>query len=349
MRIGVKSANNLIDPRLMFYETNYDILPTPNFLDKTRLLKAEHGITYLGNRNKKECRFCGKRVPETTFRKIAHAFPESIGNKTLASYYECDSCNEKFGETIENDYATFFQFYHSVSGIKGKDKIPKFKSKECFIDSDGNKIPLFEMYWDNDNGMQALKVISNSKDAINAEKKTISFSQLVGKCCPIAVYKTLVKMAITVMPSIEVQYFSEAIRWILDENHENIFEPFKLLVRYEFIPGFNVPKCPYFAVYRRKNTVWKYPYMLFHLTYGCFSLLIEIPRDNDSRDYSIETIPMPPIPFYAYETCEWDLSEKKLKDGFEHSIQLSFDVIQDITDKSTIFFENGKRIIRTEA
>jgi hypothetical protein len=35
--------------------------------------------------------------------KEAHALPESISNKSLFTYYECDACNQAFGEGCEND------------------------------------------------------------------------------------------------------------------------------------------------------------------------------------------------------------------------------------------------------
>ena len=48
-------------------------------------------------RDKRICRFCGKKMPETTFIKDAHVVPESIGgSKELLCYEECDNCNEEF-------------------------------------------------------------------------------------------------------------------------------------------------------------------------------------------------------------------------------------------------------------
>ena len=58
---------------------------------------------YLGNKDYKVCRFCGKKESEVTFNKIAHATPECTGNRYLASYYECDECNKKFGRQLESE------------------------------------------------------------------------------------------------------------------------------------------------------------------------------------------------------------------------------------------------------
>lgn len=109
MNIGLKDSfdKSVID----FYDNYYDVLRTPDFKNNTRLLKPEHGLKYLGNPKHKTCRFCGKNETEVGFKKIAHAFPESVGNKSLATYYECDECNQFFGETIEREYANFFWLY----------------------------------------------------------------------------------------------------------------------------------------------------------------------------------------------------------------------------------------------
>lgn len=78
MNIGI---NENIDPeQISFYESFYDILRTPDFNEKSRLLKPEHGLHYYGSPKNKVCRFCGKSEGEVSFKKIAHVFPEAIGN-----------------------------------------------------------------------------------------------------------------------------------------------------------------------------------------------------------------------------------------------------------------------------
>lgn len=70
--------------------------------------------------------------------------------------------------------------------------------------------------------------------------------------------------------------------------------------------------------------------MLFNLTYGCFSLFVEIPRiggeDNESE---FNFMPFPSIPFYTSTEGFWDLSEIETHKGDKHSITLNFDSIMD--------------------
>jgi len=41
------------------------------------------------------CRFCGTTAP-SLFRKVAHTFPEALGNKRVVSMDECGGCNATF-------------------------------------------------------------------------------------------------------------------------------------------------------------------------------------------------------------------------------------------------------------
>ncbi len=54
---------------------------------------------------KRTCRFCGKSEPEATFKKVAHAIPHFIGNRTLKSEYECDDCNGKVFSPMESQFS----------------------------------------------------------------------------------------------------------------------------------------------------------------------------------------------------------------------------------------------------
>jgi hypothetical protein len=334
---------------IMFYDQNYVIVDTPDFNNQTRLLKPNNGLKYIGIK-RKTCRFCGKNEPDVSFNDDPHLFPESIGNKAYLSPYECDICNRVFGEGIENHYGNFFQFYHSLAGIRGKRKIPKFKSRNGITDDNGKFHPNFEAYWeskDSNNPNDRHFVIIQNKEvsSLKEESNDIDFEEIIPGCCPIAVYKTLVKMAISGMPFTELIYFKQTIKWLLDANHVNIFSSNRLIVRYVMIPGFNVTKYPHFVIYKRKPFVWNIPYMLFNLTYGIFSMIIEVPRDNECVKQDINSVPFPPIPFHTSSIGCWNLSDSKLKENSKHSISFHYDKATDITTDVEMRIENNKRII----
>lgn len=102
--------------RLKFFECNYDIISKYYLRD----IKDKSERIYLGNKNNKVCRFCGKTEPEVTFEKDAHAISNLLGNQMLFTYYECDKCNSKFGEKLETNLANFLGISRTYYGIKGK-------------------------------------------------------------------------------------------------------------------------------------------------------------------------------------------------------------------------------------
>lgn len=330
MQIGI---NTKVDPQIIeYYKSCYDILRTPDFDDKSRLLKPNHGVKAIGHPKNRKCRFCGKDEKEVSFSKIAHAFPESIGNNVLVTNYECDICNQYFGNSIENEYANFFSLYHSIMQINGKNGIPKCCFKvPCKMRTDVCSKYCIELSFDNN--MPCLRKCEEVDDQyIRCSNNSITISKPVGRCSPIAVFKTIVKMAISVMPIEELIPFTGAIKWVLETEHSNFYKKKKLLVRYKMIPGFNVTKYPHYVLFRRKTTVWNKPYMLFSLTYGCFSLFVEIPRDNDNcTNTQFKNVPFPPIPFYSSIEETWDLSENEISKGVTQSITINFDTINDCT------------------
>lgn len=56
-------------------------------------------------------------------------------------------------------------------------------------------------------------------------------------------------------------------------------------------------------------------------------------------------VPMPPIPFYTSSTGIWGFPEKVLQKDLEHSIQMSYDQVQDISADTHIEIIDGKRRI----
>ena len=329
--------------KLAYYDRFYDII-------ETKTLKTGDAPIFLGIKSdNRKCRFCGKGKPDVTFENEAHALSECIGNKVLLSHYECDTCNALFGEGkgIESEYGKYFNFYHTIAAIKGKKHIPKVKTHDGTYNEHGFN-PKLEAYWDTSDLNNPKLMAIFEKDSLNVTflSDSILLEAPIQRCSPIAVYKAIVKMAITVMPPTEINMFKKTTEWIRDTEHSNIFHPQKLLARCLFIPGFDVTKCPHFTLYRRKRTIWDKPYMLFHLTYGLFSMLIEVPRDNDRLHNDIRSILFPPIIFhYSSEKC-FDLSSTELESDRKHSIVLNYGNQENITEKvSASYDDKGKRKI----
>lgn len=232
---------------------------------------------YLGEKYNK-CRFCGKSSPEVTFENDAHAFPEFIGNKYVLSHYECDMCNAQFSRTIEADMANLMNISHVIEGVPGKKRrIPIYQRSGPTLQSDGKNI--------------VIKNMEKLPDCL-LNSKQFSISLPNPAFVPIAVYKCLTKMALTIMPEEELHNFSNTFEWINELKHDNsrfVFDSLLLVYSESETP------LPLRAtLFKRKHNVQKdIPYNIFRLTYATFSFQIYIPLcslDNN-KSYKAEQLP----------------------------------------------------------
>ena len=121
-----------------------DIGKLSNWWNEHYSLIADFNLTekeFLGSKENRKCRFCGRSEPEVKFRKIAHAIPESIENINLFSNYECDDCNKKFGDTIESDFSNYLFPGRIASRILGKKGTISYKY------DDKNRIDVKKECW----------------------------------------------------------------------------------------------------------------------------------------------------------------------------------------------------------
>lgn len=210
------------------------------------------------------------------------------------------------------------KFYHSISGIHGKKKIPEFisndnKSKSVWVDD------------------KYILTDTNEHCHCLIKGNSILYQSTVPTHTPMAVFKCFVKMAISVMPENNLKQFAKTIEWICNKKHENIFENKKLLCRYEMIPGYTI-EYPCYFLYQRKGpkSLAIYPYMIFHLTYGNFSYMIEVPTQEDLHQ-SIDKIKFPPIPFKSSSAGILDLTSNKPVSDLQQTMLFHFDSSEEIS------------------
>ena len=159
---------------------------------------------FLGNKAIRRCRFCAKQEPEVSFRNVAHALPECIGNKSLFTYYECDSCNLVFGKGCENDFGNWSLPLRTMARIRGSGGVPAIKQgpnnswrvdpAETGLDINVNAT---EGFWEDDEATNTLK--------LHLRRPPYR---------PVMVVKALVKMALSIMPEGEMPNFQQALDWI---------------------------------------------------------------------------------------------------------------------------------------
>ncbi len=246
-------------------------------------LNEEKPIILKDTVSPRRCRFCGKSEPEVSFKKVAHALSHMVENRHLKSEYECDSCNELFA-TYETDYSAYMNLYHTMFQVHGKGGIPKFKNNsraESKISFEGDTIKINIM-----EGEEPL-VIWEEKD-----KETNSI-KIVGErtYTPVNVLKTLVKMALSVMPENEMINVVETKKWLQNQKVEGyVFNAFIRLYR-EALP---FTSC--LVLKKKDNVTDNIPFYQFVLAYKSFVIQVPIPFievDKLLKDTEYRLTPFP--------------------------------------------------------
>ncbi|MFC1610113.1 HNH endonuclease [Myxococcota bacterium] len=86
------------------------------------------------DKTQRQCLFCGRGQSDgARYKSVSHLLPEGLGNRYLFSNRECDDCNHKFGNRVDNDFlsaVTGFRLNLFMSGKNGRIKVrdPKLKS-----------------------------------------------------------------------------------------------------------------------------------------------------------------------------------------------------------------------------
>lgn len=186
-----------------YFDQNYNV----TFFKMQRFTGSQFEIVdALGNKQKSyvvddgvvKCRFCGRTTPEVSFRKKAHAFPESLGNKLFINKNnECDNCNGIDFNAYENDLNCFLLDQLALNGLKGKNGTRKYKSND--------KKTTIEVI----DGVINIKDVKGSGNVVcDKNKKTLSIKFDIKEYSLINIYKLLVKMALSILPLEKFKQYS---------------------------------------------------------------------------------------------------------------------------------------------
>lgn len=286
-----------------FYYKYYDRI------SEYHLVKGEKK-RYLGSPKNRKCRFCGKESGDTTFNNKAHSLPELIGNRTLISNDECDICNKKFSTTIEDHFGKFSVLHRTLSRVSRKKNkgLPTFTDNKLRIDYKYESSEP-DIYLDPDEqGNRAVE--------IREDKKQISIELKSQPYIPIAIYKCLTKMAISIMPESEISNFKEAIQWINMETHDSGILNYPLVCGYAFTDTVeDFDGRIHTLLLKRKTDNAPVPYMIYVLAFANLFFQIIVPyREEEHKNqellstwfprspYNIINYPPYPLPPYTTDT-----------------------------------------------
>ena len=204
------------------------------------------------DRTKRVCRFCGRSMPDVKFKEKAHAISESLGNKGLVCREECDDCNTRFNQTIEQDVTRFFQFFLILKGIKGKNGNPTLQGDGISIKNDSSSQSTL--------GRSTLVLkVPTMPDTHDPQEIAQYISRLFSgfssvKYIPQNIYKCFCKYVLSVIDSKYLPYFKGTIDWINEPPTKHRLPP----VWHYTAP--NSTDTPYLVVMQRKHNHKDIPY-----------------------------------------------------------------------------------------
>lgn len=292
------------------------------------------GKKYFGNRNKRECRFCGRTETEVKFKNDAHIIPELLGNKHFISNYECDECNQKFADTLENNLGNFLSFYRAVTQMPGKRGIPKYKKNGSKIQTKDGKLMVSTTI-----GKEIVKI-----DQVN---KKVHIEVECEPYIPIGVYKCFYKIFLSLIDEKDLEHFKWAIEWISESNLSESKYLIKPAMMHTTLTPKYKRKNPYIIIFKRKP---KYEYLVpykneipfYVMVVFTGSLVFQLPVFNMDRisKYNIKKVFNVPLPIPQEDTyingvsdIDWkyiDLSSsEKIKDGTSEIVMKFEECIED--------------------
>ena len=225
------------------------------------------------DKTKRICRFCNNSRNNVSFKKTAHAFSESIGNKSIILNEECDKCNEEFGsgDGIESSLISYFKMDTIFYGVPGKNGIPKFKGKNFKIENkDRTFLVNHYKYKDSD----SKKTRNPEKDEIKLE----TFERVSNQ----DIYRALCKYFLSVIDGKYLSDFEETIKWIRKETSITKLPNIAIIK-----PTYAFKPYPSLTIYIRKTNDPNLPYAVGEFTYTVQTMVFIVPlTKRDTIDFT---------------------------------------------------------------
>lgn len=234
-------------------------------------------INYLHPESEKYiCRYCGVQG-KNKFKSKAHLMPEFTGAKELFSFNECKECNNKFGIHYENSLKNF-GVKNVFVPIKGKggykkhkdytnDTVTQYRDEKTLVTTIGKKDYICE--------------IIDRKIKLNA----VSYPFI-----PLYVYKSLLKLALSLLKTEDVKYFADSFMWINDVEKQVVSKfPLTLIVNDEAKPPLLKP----IALLLRKKSDYNSPEFTFLFSWGFYNFQIFLPLNSNDSNLDFSSLHLP--------------------------------------------------------
>jgi len=264
------------------------------FYSLSNVLQCPEKKPSIPTTNKQMCRFCGKLSSEVTFKSDAHVFPEALGNHTLVSDFECDSCNNFFSD-YESHLVNYLGPRIQMFGLKGK------KYSTTYPTADKNV--KFRHTSINNKTVAIISQKDVDKENISADRDTGIYTIQYEKrgYIPTKVYKALLKIALCAVPKEDSGAYMKAYDWLLynTQNEEMAKAQHVFYHQLHTNHAFIIPKG---FMYKKKVDFAQVPTHTFILYVADLVFQIYLPfNDNDEMPGKGKAIVYPIYPSIMLE------------------------------------------------
>jgi hypothetical protein len=316
---GWDVADWLLAERIARFHKNYERVALYHYSSDSQ--------TFLGNRKSRVCRYCGKTNARVSFSKDAHAIPAFLGNRSVFSLYECNECNDAFSEYLEDHFAKMLHGVRTAMRINGRKSVPNYKTRQrqTRIDVVGDRIEIKQ-------------IIGDPVVSLDHENQSATFSLETQPFIPLAVYKCLAKMALSVMPESELSFFADTMTWVRDRDHAKGAQNFANACAYRAMSQGPLPeRYGWVELFRRRHESIRIPYMV--LVVVCMNLTFQIHVPLCSKDQHLMgqqlTIPRFPAGFICgFEYGEPEFKNMNLSSPEPIAVPVDVNLRSDITKLS---------------
>lgn len=273
------------------FSERYELIAFENIASATQKKR------YLGEDETKVCRYCGDDATRTTFKELSHAIPIFLGNKTVIDLLECDRCNHHFGDHFENSFANYLHPFRPVQRTRGRNGVPVYKDRDLRIEATGPSH--LEIWAHGSLDFDDLKVEGHNRLKLPMQRLPYY---------PTAVHKSLIKIALAVMPADSQHRFGDLKRWLLQTNHRPALIGFPVMEW--IINGQTNPEHIQCALLRAneefRDTVFEYQ-LIFRFGNFQYQLTIPVPEESGKQKHLVRApLLMPEQHFRTFGLSNFD-------------------------------------------
>ena len=237
-----------------------------SFLNYYELIKSTNDFksVFTKEQSGKTCRFCNQSFPIVSFTNTPHIMPELFGRNNMTSNFECDECNKRF-QKFETDTSTMIQHYVSLLNIKTKKGVPTFQS----IKNEEHYSTTLKSI----NNQLNLNFRTNLTDfKSNEEDKTLTVNFRTKKFSPFSVYKTFLKIGISLLTDEELKENNHYIDFL--DSEEPIMNGMQVWNSYRYMLKTKYYTTPIAYLYKAKKTLIENEVFPEYVLLICFSNMI---------------------------------------------------------------------------